>query len=231
MWWHLAIHMSDSSCGHAECSCWVHGLVFLGFFLSCHESFKCHNFAFLADVIVLCFFFDLWKLIRLLHLVSPRMRHRHLLVYVFISLQWSCTSIPHTLCVKTLYDVFALHTLRSEKGRALLARLIVFSFCVTFLLCSRDNRSSLSGTVAIDLQNPDPPEESGKLAPPTENGSSSRRPSIAPVLEIADSTAILPCDLLSDQSEDETNQSDEEGSVGSEWVARGCGHFARRWIR
>lgn len=70
--------------------------------------------------------------------------------------------------------------------------------------------------MAIDLQNPDPPEESSKLALPTENGSGSRRPSIAPVLEIADSTAILPCDLLSDQSEDETNQSDEEGSVGSE---------------
>uniref|UniRef100_A0A665TT35 Si:dkey-21e5.1 n=1 Tax=Echeneis naucrates TaxID=173247 RepID=A0A665TT35_ECHNA len=70
------------------------------------------------------------------------------------------------------------------------------------------------GTVAIDLQNPDPPEESGKLTLPTENGAGSRRPSIAPVLEIADSSAILPCDLLSDQSEDETNQSDEEGSVG-----------------
>uniref|UniRef100_A0A8C3AHN4 Potassium sodium-activated channel subfamily T member 1 n=1 Tax=Cyclopterus lumpus TaxID=8103 RepID=A0A8C3AHN4_CYCLU len=70
------------------------------------------------------------------------------------------------------------------------------------------------GTVAIDLQNPDIPEESGKLTLPTENGSGSRRPSIAPVLEIADSSAILPCDLLSDQSEDETNQSDEEGSVG-----------------
>ncbi|XP_053725844.1 potassium channel subfamily T member 1-like isoform X2 [Synchiropus splendidus] len=74
------------------------------------------------------------------------------------------------------------------------------------------------GTVAIDLQNPDPPEESGKLALPTENGSGSRRPSIAPVLEIADSSAILPCDLLSDQSEDETNQSDEEGSVGCDFV-------------
>uniref|UniRef100_A0A8C7XSD4 Potassium sodium-activated channel subfamily T member 1 n=1 Tax=Oryzias sinensis TaxID=183150 RepID=A0A8C7XSD4_9TELE len=70
------------------------------------------------------------------------------------------------------------------------------------------------GTVAIDLQHPDPPEESSKLAVPAENGAGSRRPSIAPVLEIADSTAILPCDLLSDQSEDETNQSDEEGSVG-----------------
>uniref|UniRef100_A0A3Q2Z579 Potassium sodium-activated channel subfamily T member 1 n=1 Tax=Hippocampus comes TaxID=109280 RepID=A0A3Q2Z579_HIPCM len=70
------------------------------------------------------------------------------------------------------------------------------------------------GTVAIDLQNPDPPEETSKLTLPTENGAGSRRPSIAPVLEIADSSAILPCDLLSDQSEDETNQSDEEGSVG-----------------
>uniref|UniRef100_A0A3B3UAG1 Potassium sodium-activated channel subfamily T member 1 n=1 Tax=Poecilia latipinna TaxID=48699 RepID=A0A3B3UAG1_9TELE len=70
------------------------------------------------------------------------------------------------------------------------------------------------GTVAIDLQHPDPPEESGKLTLPTENGAGSRRPSIAPVLEIADSSTILPCDLLSDQSEDETNQSDDEGSVG-----------------
>ncbi|XP_045890092.1 potassium channel subfamily T member 1 [Micropterus dolomieu] len=74
------------------------------------------------------------------------------------------------------------------------------------------------GTVAIDLQNPDPPEESSKLTLPTENGAGSRRPSIAPVLEIADSSAILPCDLLSDQSEDETNQSDDEGSVGSDFV-------------
>uniref|UniRef100_A0A3P8QRU3 RCK N-terminal domain-containing protein n=1 Tax=Astatotilapia calliptera TaxID=8154 RepID=A0A3P8QRU3_ASTCA len=74
------------------------------------------------------------------------------------------------------------------------------------------------GTVAIDLQHPDPPEETGKLALPTENGAGSRRPSIAPVLEIADSSSILPCDLLSDQSEDETNQSDEEGSVGSDFV-------------
>uniref|UniRef100_A0A8C1XFQ6 Si:dkey-21e5.1 n=1 Tax=Cyprinus carpio TaxID=7962 RepID=A0A8C1XFQ6_CYPCA len=68
------------------------------------------------------------------------------------------------------------------------------------------------GTVAIDLQNPDPPADSSKLALPTENGAGSRRPSIAPVLEIADSSAILPCDLLSDPSEDETNQSDDEGS-------------------
>uniref|UniRef100_A0A3P8XB84 RCK N-terminal domain-containing protein n=1 Tax=Esox lucius TaxID=8010 RepID=A0A3P8XB84_ESOLU len=67
------------------------------------------------------------------------------------------------------------------------------------------------GTVAMDLQNPaDPPEDSSKLSLPTENGAGSRRPSIGPVLEIADSSSILPCDLLSDQSEDETSQSEEE---------------------
>ncbi|KAA8592557.1 hypothetical protein FQN60_018012, partial [Etheostoma spectabile] len=83
---------------------------------------------------------------------------------------------------------------------------------------SYDKLVPSAGTVAIDLQNPDPPEESSKLTLPTENGSGSRRPSIAPVLEITDSSAILPCDLLSDQSEDETNQSDDEGSVGSDFV-------------
>ncbi|XP_072521125.1 potassium channel subfamily T member 1 isoform X1 [Salminus brasiliensis] len=75
-----------------------------------------------------------------------------------------------------------------------------------------------TGTVAIDLQNPDPPADSSKLALPTENGAGSRRPSIAPVLELADSSAILPCDLLSDPSEDETNQSDEEGVPAPEYV-------------
>ncbi|XP_017308006.2 potassium channel subfamily T member 1 isoform X1 [Ictalurus punctatus] len=74
------------------------------------------------------------------------------------------------------------------------------------------------GTVAIDLQNPEPAGDSSKLALPTENGAGSRRPSIAPVLELADSTAILPCDLLSDPSEDETNQSDEEGVPAPEYV-------------
>ncbi|XP_071258624.1 potassium channel subfamily T member 1-like isoform X4 [Salvelinus alpinus] len=75
------------------------------------------------------------------------------------------------------------------------------------------------GTVAMDLQNPaDPPEDCSKLSLPTENGAGSRRPSIAPVLEIADSSSILPCDLLSDQSEDETNHSDEEGSSVSDFV-------------
>ncbi|XP_026177273.1 potassium channel subfamily T member 2 [Mastacembelus armatus] len=86
------------------------------------------------------------------------------------------------------------------------------------IIASMVDQATSYGTVAIDLQNPDPPEESNKLTLPTENGAGSRRPSIAPVLEIADSSAILPCDLLSDQSEDETNQSDEEGSVGSDFV-------------
>ena len=74
---------------------------------------------------------------------------------------------------------------------------------------------SVPGTVAMDLQNTEcRPAQSGggsKLALPTENGSGSRRPSIAPVLEVADSSTLLPCDLLSDQSEDEMTPSDEEG--------------------
>ncbi|XP_057355236.1 potassium channel subfamily T member 1 isoform X6 [Manis pentadactyla] len=71
------------------------------------------------------------------------------------------------------------------------------------------------GTVAMDLQNtecrPAPSSGDGKLVPPTENGSGSRRPSIAPVLELADSSALLPCDLLSDPSEDEVAPLDDGG--------------------
>ncbi|XP_053523755.1 potassium channel subfamily T member 1 isoform X4 [Artibeus jamaicensis] len=78
------------------------------------------------------------------------------------------------------------------------------------------------GTVAIDLQNTECPSaqggEGGKLALPTENGSGSRRPSIAPVLELADSSALLPCDLLSDQSEDEMTPSEDEGLSVVEYV-------------
>ncbi|KAM5262308.1 potassium channel subfamily T member 1 isoform 7-T7 [Hipposideros larvatus] len=78
------------------------------------------------------------------------------------------------------------------------------------------------GTVAMDLQHTECPParggEAGKLALPTENGSGSRRPSIAPVLELADSSALLPCDLLSDQSEDEMTQSDDEGLSVVEYV-------------
>ncbi|XP_076699144.2 potassium channel subfamily T member 1 isoform X4 [Callospermophilus lateralis] len=81
------------------------------------------------------------------------------------------------------------------------------------------------GTVAMDLQNTEcRPSQSGgggggnKLMVPTENGSGSRRPSIAPVLELADSSALLPCDLLSDQSEDEVTPSDDEGLSVVEYV-------------
>ncbi|XP_012884815.1 PREDICTED: potassium channel subfamily T member 1 [Dipodomys ordii] len=79
------------------------------------------------------------------------------------------------------------------------------------------------GTVAMDLQNAEcRPSQGGgggsKLALPTENGSGSRRPSIAPVLELADSSALLPCDLLSDQSEDEVTPSEDEGLSVVEYV-------------
>nr|XP_020837514.1 potassium channel subfamily T member 1 isoform X3 [Phascolarctos cinereus] len=75
------------------------------------------------------------------------------------------------------------------------------------------------GTVAMDLQSTDcRPPNSSKLTLPTENGSSSRRPSIAPVLELADSSSLLPCDLLSDQSEDEMTPSDDEGLTVVEYV-------------
>ncbi|OXB67102.1 hypothetical protein ASZ78_005675 [Callipepla squamata] len=75
------------------------------------------------------------------------------------------------------------------------------------------------GTVAMDLQNTEcRPTNSSKLTLPAENGSGNRRPSIAPVLELADTSSLLPCDLLSDQSEDEMTQSDEEGSAVLEYV-------------
>ncbi|XP_054980058.1 potassium channel subfamily T member 1 isoform X1 [Sorex araneus] len=78
------------------------------------------------------------------------------------------------------------------------------------------------GTVAMDLQSAEcQPASSGggpKLALPTENGAGSRRPSIAPVLELADSSALLPCDLLSDQSDDETVPSEDEALSAVEYV-------------
>ncbi|XP_037401942.1 potassium channel subfamily T member 2 isoform X6 [Pygocentrus nattereri] len=72
------------------------------------------------------------------------------------------------------------------------------------------------GTVAMDFQNTSPTGDTAKLAPPAENGLGSRRPSIAPVLEITDSASLLPCDLLSDQSEDEAAHSDEDVPSASE---------------
>ncbi|XP_016067284.1 PREDICTED: potassium channel subfamily T member 1 [Miniopterus natalensis] len=50
------------------------------------------------------------------------------------------------------------------------------------------------------------------------NGAGSRRPSIAPVMELADSSALLPCDLLSDQSEDEMTPSEDDGLSVVEYV-------------
>lgn len=64
----------------------------------------------------------------------------------------------------------------------------------------------------MDLQNTEcHPNHSSKLTLPAENGSGKRRPSIAPVLELADASSLLPCDMLSDQSEDEVTQSDDDG--------------------
>uniref|UniRef100_A0A8C5UKP7 Potassium sodium-activated channel subfamily T member 2 n=1 Tax=Malurus cyaneus samueli TaxID=2593467 RepID=A0A8C5UKP7_9PASS len=75
------------------------------------------------------------------------------------------------------------------------------------------------GTVAIDLQDTGCRGASGAtLALPPEGGKEGRRPSIAPVLEVADSSSLHTCDLLSDQSEDETTPSDEEVSAGLEYA-------------
>ncbi|XP_077161416.1 potassium channel subfamily T member 1 isoform X2 [Paroedura picta] len=75
------------------------------------------------------------------------------------------------------------------------------------------------GTVAMDLQNTEcRPANNSKLTLPAENGSGKRRPSIGPVLEVADSSSLLPCDMLSDQSEDEMTQSDDEGLTVMEYV-------------
>uniref|UniRef100_A0A803T6Y2 RCK N-terminal domain-containing protein n=1 Tax=Anolis carolinensis TaxID=28377 RepID=A0A803T6Y2_ANOCA len=58
------------------------------------------------------------------------------------------------------------------------------------------------GTVAMDLQNTE--------CRPINNSNGGQH---RPVLEVADSSSLLPCDMLSDQSEDEMTQSDEEASA------------------
>ncbi|XP_023563501.1 potassium channel subfamily T member 2 isoform X2 [Octodon degus] len=74
------------------------------------------------------------------------------------------------------------------------------------------------GTVAIDLQDTSCRSVSGPtLALPVEGSKDIRRPSIAPVLEVADTSSIQTCDLLSDQSEDETAP-DEEMSSNLEYA-------------
>ncbi|XP_067391259.1 potassium channel subfamily T member 2 isoform X4 [Emydura macquarii macquarii] len=75
------------------------------------------------------------------------------------------------------------------------------------------------GTVAIDLQDAGCRSSSGPtLTLPSERGKDGRRPSIAPVLEVADSSSLQTCDLLSDQSEDETTPSDDDISTGLEYA-------------
>ncbi|XP_056379521.1 potassium channel subfamily T member 2 isoform X2 [Hyla sarda] len=75
------------------------------------------------------------------------------------------------------------------------------------------------GTVAIDLQDTSCHSSSGpNLTLPSEASKEGRRSSIAPVLELADNANIQPCDLLSDQSEDETNLSDDECSDAKEYI-------------
>ncbi|XP_019493695.1 PREDICTED: potassium channel subfamily T member 2 isoform X5 [Hipposideros armiger] len=74
------------------------------------------------------------------------------------------------------------------------------------------------GTVAIDLQDTSCRSASGPtLSLPTEGIKEVRRPSIAPVLEVADTSSIQTCDLLSDQSEDETTP-DEKMSSNLEYA-------------
>jgi len=73
--------------------------------------------------------------------------------------------------------------------------------------------------VAIDLQDTGCRTSRGPpLALPSAGGTAGRRPSIAPVLAVADSSSLQACDLLSDQSEDETTPSDDEVSAGLEYV-------------
>nr|XP_033817249.1 potassium channel subfamily T member 2 [Geotrypetes seraphini] len=75
------------------------------------------------------------------------------------------------------------------------------------------------GTVAIDLQDTGCRSSSGPtLMLPCKGSKERRRPSIAPVLDVADSSSIQTCDLLSDQSEDETTPSDDECSASKEYA-------------
>lgn len=125
---------------------------------------------------------------------APRGPCRHLPPSALPPLRLPCTRDPGSLCPAPPWDPA---TPESQWGSA------------------SQGQRYVSGTVAMDLQNtecrPAPSSGDGKLVPPTENGSGSRRPSIAPVLELADSSALLPCDLLSDPSEDEVAPLDGGG--------------------
>uniref|UniRef100_H3BBU5 Potassium sodium-activated channel subfamily T member 2b n=1 Tax=Latimeria chalumnae TaxID=7897 RepID=H3BBU5_LATCH len=87
------------------------------------------------------------------------------------------------------------------------------------------------GTVAMDLQesgsSPDSVDGNTLTLPP--DSTKERRHSIAPVLEVVDTVPSPTFDLLSDQSEDEANQSDEEISTSTDhsgWRRGGTFHEA-----
>ncbi|XP_012808573.1 potassium channel subfamily T member 2 isoform X2 [Xenopus tropicalis] len=67
------------------------------------------------------------------------------------------------------------------------------------------------GTVAMDLQGSRSPESvDGNMLSPPADGTHTRKHSIDAVLDVVDGDTSTNFDLLSDQSEDETSQSDEE---------------------
>ncbi|MGH0163455.1 UNVERIFIED_CONTAM: hypothetical protein FKN15_058491, partial [Acipenser sinensis] len=67
-----------------------------------------------------------------------------------------------------------------------------------------------AGTVAIDLHDTGCRSSSGpNLTLPADGCKGGRRPSIAPVLEVADASSVQTCDLLSDQSDDEESTGEE----------------------
>ncbi|XP_048458010.1 abnormal spindle-like microcephaly-associated protein [Rhincodon typus] len=83
----------------------------------------------------------------------------------------------------------------------------------------RQHLRGMHSTVAIDLQDTRcRPPAGPTLTLPSDGAKESRRPSIAPVLEVADVSSIQACDLLSDHSEDEANHSDDELSSAPEYV-------------
>ncbi|XP_073510304.1 potassium channel subfamily T member 2-like isoform X2 [Phyllobates terribilis] len=75
------------------------------------------------------------------------------------------------------------------------------------------------GTVAIDLQGSKSPEntDSNMLSPPADS-SHRRKHSIDPVPDLIDGETNTTFDLLSDQSEDEISQSDDELGSFNDWV-------------
>ncbi|XP_073443643.1 queuine tRNA-ribosyltransferase catalytic subunit 1 isoform X2 [Dendrobates tinctorius] len=75
------------------------------------------------------------------------------------------------------------------------------------------------GTVAIDLQGSRSPEntDSNMLSPPADS-SHKRKHSIDPVPDLIDGDTNTTFDLLSDQSEDEISQSDDELGSFNDWV-------------